>query len=1263
MVNGDEVKAQKRQVHSFLNISDQSQQSHIDFDEPRVDGSCEWLTAVASFRQWRDASNPRVFCLNGNPGTGKSFLARYVVDHVDDLGFDCSYFFFHAGNKVHSSLAGCLMSLAWQMAENNTFIRDTFLEMRENETRFDKSNFQSIWRTLFVGGILQTKSVKPQFWVLDGLDECINFEDMFPLIAKVNAAYPLRIFLTSRPSPVMQRSLGGNGIRAAVHEVDQNITSQDIKLYVEYHTEFLSLMEAQEKSELLDTILYKSEGSFMWVKLVLKELSSALSVEAIHQVLENVPKDMNQIYLRSLDPLSKDEVRRPAARALLMWASTCIRPLNTTELKHALILHIHQTFNTLESNISWLCGYLVSVDSNLAVKMVHETARTFILDPENGSMVAFSESEAHETLALVCLEYLNDKELRSPRGRKSSASHAVNAARSPFLDYAASSFHEHIQKSHSVSDTLVNLLHGFLSSPAGNVLTWIEHVASTLKDLTVVTRAGMLIQSFSKRIAKNPMRRTEKVAVIEAWGMDLIRIVGKFGNNLLRLPASIYTIVPPFSPGNSMIHRQYGRSSRGISVLGVESLVDWDDCLATIVYRQKGNRAMSLAATNAFFAVGTSSPFARLYHTSTCQEFGTLHHGESVKVIEFSLASQWVATSGNTKICVWNTASKELLWEHKLARPSIAVTFTTENDQVVVACQDNHIYYFDIESGDILEALPWYMDEDHSLEITNVPVAAAFASDLSLLAFVYRGGHIGIWNWEDDEFIGLCEKPDSRNKRLPFHASSLVFNPAPNANCLAAAYEQGEILVFEPKSGDLLAKYKGKTDSQTLSCSPDGRTLISGDSSGVIRIFDFQTFDTPNHRLRLLHIISGVEENIGALAFCDNKRFVDIRGPKVKVWEPTVLLRQDISGGDTESINSEPLEALEPVVEETDPITSVTIHPNGKHVFCATSQGLIRIVDTTTGKTIQTMSEHAYGDSISWMIFGKAENILVSASISSQVIIRRLALKDSKWIVESTVFEYRMGEPIEQLLFNASGNKILVVTTTRDIVYSLETKSIASQSWDTRLPGVWCNDPRDPERLLLVVDKKLRIYKWEGLSEVTPSSFFALGFDLPANLGIQQVYSGRQGNFVATVYTEVDRTRSNLRLMFWDAMDFDQAHTKPDDELMPHAAYQLYGDRISSLVGTLGTIIGVFGTRVLFLDKDGWVCSIFLASTLPDTYNRHFFLPFDWLSTNDAIILALTAKNEMVFAKQDELAVIKRGLDTAQVVPLPTRSRRSSGAS
>lgn len=1199
-----------------------------------------------------------MFWLSGNPGTGKTFLAKYVVDHLNELGLDRSYFLFRAGDKIHSSLAGCLLSLAWQMAENNVFIRERFLEMHESDIQFDKENFQSIWRILFVGGVFQAKLIKPHFWVLDGLDECSHYCDLFSLLAKISPAFSLQIFLTSRPSPVLRASLNGNSLEAAVHEVGPETTLEDIKLYVENHADFPSIQTDAGRQDLLSIILGKSEGSFVWVKLVLRELRGAFSVEATRHVLESVPKGMDQIYLRSLTPLTKEEPRRPAAKAILMWASTCIRTLNMAELKDALKIHINETFHNLENHISWLCGYLVKVDGSSGVQMVHETARSFVLNPDSGSVIAFSEAEAHEALAIVCLRYLSSKELKSPRGRKSHRGHTPATSRSPFLDYAATSFHEHIQKSKSTREEIVNLLFTFCSSSAGNILTWIEHVASTNNDLTVITRAGMLIQSFTERIARDPMRRTDKLAVIDFWGTDLIRVVARFGRNLLRLPASIYTMIPPVCPRNSALHRQYGHPPRGISVLGVPSLLEWDDCLATIIYRQKGNRAMSVAATSNYFAVGTSSHFLRLYHTNTCQEFWVFHHGEFVKVVEFSMAGQWVATAGNKRLCLWDIGAKKLAWEYDIGRPCIAMVFTSENDMLVAACQDNQLYYFDLESGRLEERMPWFMDEDYAQTITNVPTAATFSVQLSLLAFVYRGGHIGVWNWEDDEFLGFCEKPGARNRLCPFHASSLVFSPAQDSNSLAAAYEQGEILVFDPFKGDVKAHYKGNTDNQTLACSPDGSTLISADAEGVIRIFDFQNFDTPNHKLRLLYIISGLEENISGLAFCDNKSFVDIRGAKAKVWEPTVLVRQDASNSETEAITSEPQE-LSPVVEEIDPITSLTVHPNGKHIFCATQNGLINVFETSTGKRTQTLCEHSHGDTISWMIFGRSEDILASAGISSKVIIRRVVFKQ-KWVVEATLFEYRMGERIEQLMFNSAGTKILVVTTTRDMIYSLTDRSTASASWDTRLPGCWCNDPRDPNRLLLWVNQKLRVFTWDGLRELTPASGIPLDFDLPTNFGIQSVHSGWKQQFVATVYSEVDRARSHVRLLVWNAADFDQAD--PATEAAPYPALQAYGDKVSGLVGTLGMIIGLFEDRFLFLDQEGWVCSIVLDDSPPETYNRHFPLPFDWISTNDTLLLALTARNEIVFGKGDELAVIKRGFAFAETVPLPQRSRRSSAA-
>lgn len=186
MTNDAAIKARKRSLQAFFRISDKIRQLHVDFNEPKVRGSCQWLALESSFRRWRDALEPRIFWLNGNPGTGKTFLAKFVAAHVCELGFGCSSFFFRSGATLHSSIAGCLLSLAWQMAEGDAAIREKLLEMHESDATFDPESFQSIWRTLFVGGILQIRLAKPHFWVLDGVDECSNYGELFPLLASIS---------------------------------------------------------------------------------------------------------------------------------------------------------------------------------------------------------------------------------------------------------------------------------------------------------------------------------------------------------------------------------------------------------------------------------------------------------------------------------------------------------------------------------------------------------------------------------------------------------------------------------------------------------------------------------------------------------------------------------------------------------------------------------------------------------------------------------------------------------------------------------------------------------------------------------------------------------------------------------------------------------------------------------------------------------------------------------------------------------------------
>jgi WD40 repeat protein len=1001
------------------------------------------------------------------------------------------------------------------------------------------------------------------------------------------------------------------------------------------------MQEHITRQQLVATILDKSEGCFLWVKLVLRELRKVHSATATRRILEDVPQGMDKLYGRTLTAMSTSSYGKPLAKAILTWAVCSVRPLTTPELKHALKIDVDDTVPNLENQIASLCGHLVYVDSQFRIKTVHQTARSFLLSPDTYSEFAFREQDGHRQLAVTCLKYLLDDEMKAPRSRRPSAVQH-NAHRSPFLDYAARSFYEHVQRSSSTDKELLALLYGFLSSSNGNVQSWIEYIASS-GDLNPLIRTGITLRTYLKRRAKHFPALGKEVQTVDSWSTDLIRIVAKFGRNLLRFPPSIYHIIPPFCPREAAPYRQFGTSARGISVMGLSSPT-WDDCLACIVCHKSATTAV--ACSGSHFAIGASDKLIRLYHTATCQEFGKLEHGEPVKILEFNVSGQLLTSTGRKSVRVWDVAAKQSIWHFQTSRPCIAVTFTSDNKALILACHDNHLYFYDLVNGSCSTTEQWYMDVGHIKPIYRTPDSAAFSLERKLLAFVYRGGHINLWNWEDSFFVGTCEKPSARKETLPFHASSLVFNPAPNTDSLAAAYEGGELIVFDPLEGDIKAVYKADADAQTLACSPDGRTLISGDSSGTIRIFDFEAFDS--QKLKLLYIIYGRGNNIRALAFCsDNLRFVDIRGPQSNVWEPAVLARQDVGEETSDTVSVELQEA--PVAEamEVDVITAIAFEPRGEYIFCGTEYGLITIFETRNGRQSQVLYKHSSGVSITKLAFEGSKDIIASADSSSKVLVHQLILGPTNWKIKPLLLEYRMEDPVEQLLFSPDGTKILIVTTSNDTICALDGSATTSISWTTRNAGIWANHPQHPTQLLLIVNDRLRVYDWNGLKELTAGPGIELDIEIPPEFEIRRSYCGWNGAILATEYSELSRSRSRIRLILWDTthLGISQATASP------HPALQPFGDRLAYLFGTFGTMIGITRGSIVFLDHDGWVCSVDMENSMPKYYRRHFFLPHDWLSTNDNLLFGVTTGHDIIYGKEHELAVIKRGLECIRMVP------------
>jgi hypothetical protein len=156
-------REQMKVLQPFLAILD-----HPDENYPRVEGSCQWLDARDDFQDWRDPAgqlirdeisapekNPSIFWVAANPGTGKTYLAAHVVDELGEFQLECSYYFFHIGNKSSRSLGDFLRSIAYQMAMSNAFVREKLVGICEEASTFDKDDAATIWTKVFKRGIFQ----------------------------------------------------------------------------------------------------------------------------------------------------------------------------------------------------------------------------------------------------------------------------------------------------------------------------------------------------------------------------------------------------------------------------------------------------------------------------------------------------------------------------------------------------------------------------------------------------------------------------------------------------------------------------------------------------------------------------------------------------------------------------------------------------------------------------------------------------------------------------------------------------------------------------------------------------------------------------------------------------------------------------------------------------------------------------------------------------------------------------------------------------
>ncbi|KAK1660156.1 hypothetical protein BDP55DRAFT_561640, partial [Colletotrichum godetiae] len=245
-----------------------------------------------------------IFHISGKPGAGKSTLMKYLCQSPATKSYlkdwagektliSANFFFWKLGSTTQKSLNGLLRALSYSILEQVPALLATV--------------FPRQWRNATQGKAFRIHNLFSSHKIaifIDGLDEFDGDHDkMIKLLRSWTEIVPedVKLCVSSREWEIFrQRLINCPGIRL------QDITCRDIEAYINSelsdNEEFMShFSEESSAKHIIDQIKHKAEGVFLWVKITLIGLKSALlcgeRLGDLEARLESLPGGLEELFM------------------------------------------------------------------------------------------------------------------------------------------------------------------------------------------------------------------------------------------------------------------------------------------------------------------------------------------------------------------------------------------------------------------------------------------------------------------------------------------------------------------------------------------------------------------------------------------------------------------------------------------------------------------------------------------------------------------------------------------------------------------------------------------------------------------------------------------------------------------------------------------------------------------------------------------------------------------------------------------------------
>lgn len=443
------------------------------------------------------AHSPRahsVLWLKGVAGSGKSAISHTFAQALHNAGLLASSFFFSRNDAARNTPQYLFTTITSDISARHPIIASDISTSLAEDPSLASASLSRQFQAFILGPLLRHTIAQAIVIVIDALDETLADDSdtsLLDIFCDEACKLPpnVRILVTSRPLWTVEQSFSGEAhITSYSIDINSNDNLQDISLFIDANMNSKMLRKRMgptwPDAQMIAELKVLAEGLFIWAATVCRYICSVYSpMAALRDLLSKsgqqglaTNRKMDDLYASILEACAdwEDAIFLEDYKRIMGAIMALKRPLSLAALRalHVTDLADSSAVLLLERFGSVLTGFRTDHE---AISMLHITFREFITDRANHAPQTrkfYLPAQVHSArLAELCLETINcelsDINIHGigylEEGDNIPPGIPDITGVSEQLLYSCESWMEHLQDISKPNETVVHLMHTFLS--------------------------------------------------------------------------------------------------------------------------------------------------------------------------------------------------------------------------------------------------------------------------------------------------------------------------------------------------------------------------------------------------------------------------------------------------------------------------------------------------------------------------------------------------------------------------------------------------------------------------------------------------------------------------------------------------------------------------------------------------------------------------------------------------------------------------------